>query len=1309
MKKKHLRFLTALVAVILAFTMTVPAFGRILPDMPIEVGMAALEDIAVPLGREVVEISAGMTASQFEEVVHAASNEASAQLDVDRAILQALLTPAEDHIGVIGFEGAYAIRNVNDIVEIAVQLNVPPIVALRLMADRNMADFSRLGVTFEAQALSAHSAFDAELARLGINADDAVISRNHTLFNGVFLLVPAYQLEAIAALPSAVNVMPNARFDEPNAPIYGEETIVMQNASIAGTPNFPEDFMRGTRDVLETDYINNVRGLTGEGVTIAVIDSGLRHDHAVFAHLLAEDQTEFFGWCFLTDTPNTWEGAGTGGPTSNHGTAVAGSAIAVAPGAMPMPLRVFLTGNPNSGAWHILVNAVEFAHYHEVDVMNLSLGMAAANDPNRNPFSDWFGPTLIALGLAALDGVAVTQSGGNSFGGIGGYTITAPAFLATSIVVGGSTLGNHTFGHVISTIDNVDAESSRGPTALTGFIRPDFLAPYRIFGLGSANPNSYVFTGGTSFSAPIGAGIVALMLEANPGMCPLEVRARIMNASIRPADLTVANLSAHATGAGRARAIEALDTTAWAATYVIAPMGYDAGYHRWHDDPIQMGSINFGFVEAMVTAPIRINVYDSPSDAGWTLDWEVYHSNIFGTNIPNLAGAELIVTEIDANTFDVQLAFSAPATLNQMFSGFVYLTYNGDYENVITMPWAGRKNWVEPHFSSFVGTPAQMNLFGGNWTATTTGFFEEPHDFVVYLDGYVWMTGTLVGNAFSRTITIPIPGNTTGIDQIYEMHIAALEGVYGYAPITLLVEGHDPGFAHLIAIDSTPTTHLNTVGLDSSLTVIDRWNDGQTIMAFYDFDNHIPQFGSEAELIAGRWSEQSSAVVLAGTYDIFWWRWAPGISVPFWTTHTFTQNTYIIELINHVSGHGTADWRIIQMPTDSVVDEFFGNRTTVPVIGGSWTATVAGVFLPAVLNAAEFNTGGIEYVIELDGVYWASGVMTGNMLRQNVTVAIPANYTGVDREFVMHLPALELLPGYAPIAVLQGGVHPGYANVTIINDTGVAGGLHMLAFDISMSAIDIWESGGTINILDTFDQHVPHIANEAIWDAFRTPFQGSNNIMAGYYDIFWWAWAPGTQVPFFLNMEFQAGNDYVVVLHTLGPGHGNGTYTIHVNPGLELFEFGVNRNTINMLGGNIELSAVGLFIGEPDFAFEVYMDGVYFTSGVMSGNHDARRFASFAIPQNNTGIDRVFEVRVPALDGIAGYAPQLITQSGDPIGVARVSFSIGNPWNDNSGYVMLLDSENRPPTNNMAMYDFFLPANAPTGGSIPVNTTYSNF
>ena len=131
------------------------------------------------------------------------------------------------------------------------------------------------------------------------------------------------------------------------------------------------------REPTLTESAELFAGLTGRGVSIAVIDSGVHpgHDH------IAADRIEP-GVMVLTDGA-VMEGEGVWLDQLGHGTAVTAAIQEKAPDALCIPVRVFREGLKTSAA--ALVAAIRWSIAREVDLINLSLG--SMNAAHREAFA----------------------------------------------------------------------------------------------------------------------------------------------------------------------------------------------------------------------------------------------------------------------------------------------------------------------------------------------------------------------------------------------------------------------------------------------------------------------------------------------------------------------------------------------------------------------------------------------------------------------------------------------------------------------------------------------------------------------------------------------------------------------------------------------------------------------------------------------------------------------------------------------------------------------------------------------------------
>jgi subtilisin family serine protease len=133
----------------------------------------------------------------------------------------------------------------------------------------------------------------------------------------------------------------------------------------------------------------------GEGVKVAVVDTGIDTAHPGFAGRLAPSSE----WRdFIENDNNPMEP--TGGSAYGHGTAVAGLILQVAPKATILPIRV-LNSNGQGNLDHVIL-AINHAVNVGARVINLSLGAF-----------EWYQPLVDAINFAGSRGVWVVASAGN--------------------------------------------------------------------------------------------------------------------------------------------------------------------------------------------------------------------------------------------------------------------------------------------------------------------------------------------------------------------------------------------------------------------------------------------------------------------------------------------------------------------------------------------------------------------------------------------------------------------------------------------------------------------------------------------------------------------------------------------------------------------------------------------------------------------------------------------------------------------------------------------------------------------------------
>jgi serine protease AprX len=346
------------------------------------------------------------------------------------------------------------------------------------------------------------------LARTRAERAGGVVARSFERVHAQALRVPARAIEELANDPDVAWV-------SLDAPIHGS---LDQARQTAGLP----------------DPATTSSPWTGAGVTVAVVDSGIAA-HADLDNLLAA--VDFTDSSRSGEWHDGWgHGTHVAGILAGSGAESSGTYRGIAPGANLISLRVL--DDQGVGSTSDAIAAIEWAIEHRVEygirVLNLSFGHpvfeSAAHDP------------LVAAAEAAWEaGLVVVCSAGNR--GTGGYfTVNSPGNSSRVITVGSLTDWNSS----TTSDDAVSSFSSRGPTLIDHFAKPDVIAPgNRVVSTRAAGsaieasfPAWHVGTGyiemsGTSQAAPMVAGTVALMLEKEPTLDPDSVKARLMKSATK--------------------------------------------------------------------------------------------------------------------------------------------------------------------------------------------------------------------------------------------------------------------------------------------------------------------------------------------------------------------------------------------------------------------------------------------------------------------------------------------------------------------------------------------------------------------------------------------------------------------------------------------------------------------------------------------------------------------------------------------------------------------------------------------------------
>ncbi|MBS4034055.1 MAG: S8 family serine peptidase [Ignavibacterium sp.] len=260
-------------------------------------------------------------------------------------------------------------------------------------------------------------------------------------------------------------------------------------------------------------------GYTGSGVTICVMDAGFGNlTHEAFQNMNIIAMYDFV------------DGSSVLGSHS-HGTAVLsilggfkeGQLIGPAYGADFILARTEDVRSETPVEEDNWIAALEWADSIGVDITSTSLGYLDFDPPYTSyTWEDMDGNTAtitIAADLAVAKGIFVVNSAGNEGFHSTRNTLIAPADGDSVFSIG-----------AVNSSGERTSFSSVGPT-VDGRIKPDVMAMGSGVYYAALSGNQYWSGGGTSYSCPLVSGVSALLLEANPGLTPMELRDIIRNTS----------------------------------------------------------------------------------------------------------------------------------------------------------------------------------------------------------------------------------------------------------------------------------------------------------------------------------------------------------------------------------------------------------------------------------------------------------------------------------------------------------------------------------------------------------------------------------------------------------------------------------------------------------------------------------------------------------------------------------------------------------------------------------------------------------
>jgi subtilisin family serine protease len=483
------------------------------------------------------------------------------------------------------------------------------------------------------------------------------------------------------------------------------------------------------------------KGIDGQGINVAVLDSGIDKNHPdLIGKVIAEKN-------FLADeiTADDLLGHGTmvAGIIAGSGAASNGRYKGIAPGAKLISVKVI--DGKGDGKVSDIIAGIEWAVYNGADVLSLSLG--GINLGETNP------PITMAADNAAGAGVVVCVAAGNrnssETGGQAAGTSSSQVgrrtpvdlsqadgakkdvyYLLVPIVLAlpPGLIDSPGDGVKVITVGATDSKghiagfSGSGPTR-DDRIKPDVVAPgvdiISIVPVGVKRPKSvdvyYSSESGTSLSAPVAAGLSALLLQAKSNLTAAGVKAAMTRGATKLNSTLGESYEEYYQGAGMLDALSSYELLMNNNSSIcgVIPDSWTAG--RWAYLPAGKG-VYVG-LDTGADRPQKKIYALAPGDEDWNLrfvffsDQEIKNlkTSVQG-DVADWVSLQLLPETILAND---QKVFAASITVPQdalpgLYSGTIEISKEN--ENLLQIP-----------ISVNVAMPLNISQGVANKTGSLTG------------------------------------------------------------------------------------------------------------------------------------------------------------------------------------------------------------------------------------------------------------------------------------------------------------------------------------------------------------------------------------------------------------------------------------------------------------------------------------------------------------------------------------------------------------------------------------------------------------
>lgn len=352
----------------------------------------------------------------------------------------------------------------------------------------------------------------------------------------LFFLSASYDISAYASSQTYIRFLSSGNMNY-------LDSVCLDDIKIAYTPK-PTCAKCIERAALLNTYVrsikadglwNNAAYLQGEGIAVAVVDSGIA-DHPDLRDENGNNRIIQRVQINQRGSSDDFYGHGThiAGTIGGRGVESAGGYIGVAPSVKFIDVKVM--NDVGMGTLADVVGGLQWIYNNQqrynIRVVNLSLNSTVAESYHTSPLN-------AALEILWFNGVTVVVSAGNN-GTTNAGTIYPPANDPFVITVGAVDEKS-----TVALTDDLLATFSAYGTTVDGFAKPDLVAPGSNIiaplssgdnNLATEHPlnkvtgllkNLYFRMSGTSMAAAVATGAVALLLQDEPHLTPDQVKFRL--------------------------------------------------------------------------------------------------------------------------------------------------------------------------------------------------------------------------------------------------------------------------------------------------------------------------------------------------------------------------------------------------------------------------------------------------------------------------------------------------------------------------------------------------------------------------------------------------------------------------------------------------------------------------------------------------------------------------------------------------------------------------------------------------------------